>query len=129
MSGTCAKESTEQESKRLHLVMALGGHSQVPSLQQEVESLSTSPARAGATPRFPETVYSSGSVLATSQHFPFHINNKSFDFNNTFKQLDKLAYIILASFIFLDPYSRLPLSNTEKKKKTEMSCDVFPMME
>lgn len=62
-------------------------------------------------------MYSSGSVLATSQRFPFHINNKSFDFKNTFKQLAKSAYIILASFIFLDPYSRLPLSNTKKKKK------------
>lgn len=41
-SGTCSKESTEQESKRLHLVMALWGHSQVQStLQQQAESLST----------------------------------------------------------------------------------------
>lgn len=61
--------------------MALWGHNQVQStLQQQVDSLSTSPARSGATTKFPDRLYSWDSGLATSQHFSFHINNKSFDF-------------------------------------------------
>lgn len=44
-----------------------------------------------------------------SQFFSLHINDKSFDFKNAFKLLTKIIYIILTSFILLNPYFRPPL--------------------
>lgn len=88
--------------------MALWGHSQVQStLQQQVESLSTSPARSGATARFPDR-----QCIPEAQAWPLvniflsTLTIKALIFKNVFKQLAKIAYIILASFIFLNPYSK-----------------------
>lgn len=126
MSRTCAKENTEQESKRLHLVMARWGHSQVQStLQQQVKSLSTSPVRSGATTRFPDR-----QCIPEAQAWPL-VN--AFLSTLTIKALilktpSNSWLKLLTSFYPALSFS-IPIPNIKKKKKTEMSCDLFPMME